>query len=272
MLQLLKRKTEQQLVAEIHAEFDTAEDRLLKRADALLYEMDLQTEESIKSKADRLVKLGFINTSPVKWLKDNSLIKTREDAELIRYYKEAYPFQKFLTEDELDRICKKYNLIHAPVAHYKKDVPDKNIEEIERAAKLHREDVATDRLIFRYTSSGNFTWHEKIKLMRGVEIDRDMGNNSLNASQGLGRKVITTYEIISGNITKINKQGLFICAPKSHFDLRGLNQSSQFSFKSFIVEEPKDPIVFRYVRGGVQVLSKWGLEASDESLVNEINN
>jgi hypothetical protein len=28
-----------------------------------------------------------------------------------------------------------------------------------------------------------------------------------------------------------------------------------------------DPIVFRFVRGGVLIISKWGLEAEDESLI-----
>lgn len=85
-----------------------------------------------------------------------------------------------------------------------------------------------------------------------------------NKANGLGSLSTFTY-------TKIVKSGLFICAPQSHFDLDGLKKN-KFGFLKVIKTEVKDPIVFRYCRGGVQVLSKWGLEADDELLYNEFEN
>lgn len=278
MLQLFKKaKTEQQIVAEIHNEFDTAEDRLLGEADSLLSELNLETEASMQSKAARLSNLGFVNSEPVKWVKENSLVKTKTQAELIRYYKQAYPFQKFLTEGELDRICKKYNLVHAPVSNYIKDVPEKNLFEIENVSTLKNEDSAIDlftthRKPYRMSGGGTTFLSPKSKWQRILpKTIKGNYDSTFSLDRHLNdiHKTGIEYLTQSVSVIKESKQGLFICAPKSHFDLKGLKQSSTFSFKSFIIEEPKDPIVFRYVRGGVQVLSKWGLEGQDESLVNE---
>ena len=79
------------------------------------------------------------------------------------------------------------------------------------------------------------------------------------------------YDFHTDEMEEINRDGLFIAAPKSHFDLKGLKKKG-LGFFNFTVTEVKDPIVFRYVKGGIQVLSKWGLEANDEMLVNPINN
>lgn len=71
---------------------------------------------------------------------------------------------------------------------------------------------------------------------------------------------------IDGAIQKIERGGLFIAAPQSHFDTKGLTKKG-LGFFSVFETEIKDPIVFRYVRGGIQVLTKWGLEANDPALV-----
>lgn len=72
---------------------------------------------------------------------------------------------------------------------------------------------------------------------------------------------------------KIDKSGLFIAAPPSHFNLTGLTEDTKNrGFFKVSITEPKDPIVFRYVVGGLQILSKWGKEAEDEAFINPINN
>ena len=80
---------------------------------------------------------------------------------------------------------------------------------------------------------------------------------------------------ISDEITTIiyDKEGLYICAPKSHFDLKELTKTGQYSYlktEKYTVKD--DPIVFRYCRGGIQVLSKWGLEANDSKLIVPLSN
>ena len=68
---------------------------------------------------------------------------------------------------------------------------------------------------------------------------------------------------------EVDYGGFFIAAPKSHFNLKSVIKKGKFSFLSIRVTEVKDPIVFRYCRGGIQILSKWGLEGEETSLTNE---
>lgn len=277
-----KRKSEQQIVTEIHNEFDTAEDRLLKEADGLLTELNLMTEEKMQAKANRLIALGFVNSQPVKWVSQNSLVKTREQAELIRYYKQTYPFQKFLTIGELDRICSKYNLVYANASNYLKDVPEKNITEIEKSPLLNSSDLPQIRLIIKTTSTYYEASKEKVEDIILTDKDAIKYNNITFDSgkwdlvnkvdcemRGIESPTSSDYRIMAHSCTKENYDGLFIAAPKSHFDLKGLKKTGLFSFMKVQITEVKDPIVFRYVRGGVQVLSKWGLEGEDKDLVNE---
>lgn len=79
--------------------------------------------------------------------------------------------------------------------------------------------------------------------------------------------IVTSWQSIHTEAFKINRDGLFICAPIKHFDTKGLKKSGRGFFN--FTPLPTDPIVFRYVKGGVQVLSKWGLEADDYRLVQE---
>lgn len=280
-------KSERQVIQEIHDEFDTAEDRLLQQADSLLKELNIPTQTSIEVKADKLISLGFVNSEVVvksKGLKETAakiktkIVGTREQAELIRYYKQNYPFQKFLTEQELERICEKYNLIFAPVSNYIKDVPEKNINEISAAPVLKNNDIVPIGFIVTDISFyGNHTKEYKDYIREKINglIFTESG-----VTEGTIRKLAQGFTGVRGDswyfssakMEKTNKEGLFIAAPISHFDLKGLSKKGKHGFMQVFKIEIKDPIVFRYVRGGVQVLSKWGLEGQDELLVNEINN
>lgn len=271
MLSLLNKKTEQQIVAEIHNEFDTAEDRLLKQAEMLLTELNIPTESSIEKKAETLKSLGFVNSETVKQAEklsttrkkeEERLVATKELAETIQYYKQNYPFQKFLTESELERICKKYNLVFAPVANYIKDVPEKNINEINKCPSLKPKDNPTNIYIHTISKLKNRISNVKIKT---TENDGHLGANSLLKKYKINES--SEYNSINVETVTIKRDGLFIAAPKLHFKLNGL-LNKKYGFFNFTVEH-KDPIVFRYCRSGVQVLSKWGLEASDELLINE---
>lgn len=66
-----------------------------------------------------------------------------------------------------------------------------------------------------------------------------------------------------------NSTGLYICAPEDQFDTTNLVDVNGLLKLGRPILVEKDPIVFRYVRGGVQIITKWGLEAADEALANE---
>ncbi len=261
-------KSSAKLVAEIHNEFDTAQDRLLQEAKSIIGNAN---EDYIY----RLHQVGFVNTPQAK--KHSSLVKSKEQADLIAYYKQHYPFQKFLTEDELDRICTKYNLIYAPIANYIKDVPQKNLKDIQNAKGLTSEyDVSVVYFVQLEKKYVLGTCPTEIaqKLVNGFYSGSPI-NNNINGCIKKTFGVVNEYykwNMFNYKETIINKQGYFIAAPKSHFNIEGLKKEGKFGFMNLIVTEVKDPIVFRYCKGGIQVLTKWGLEASDELLTNPIEN
>lgn len=283
-------KSPNKIIAEIHHEFDTAEDRLLKQAESIIASTEVPDYSKIEGKAARLVSLGFVKSEEViaakhyskhRAEKNKLVVSTKKQAELIQYYKQKYPFQKFLTESELDRICEKYNLIYAPVKNYKGVVPEKNLTDIENAKELLVEDRSEERKIWRYT--GSFTKEatsiEKMICRDGIDITGIKTGSWRTEIEGadVRKHFFNNRQIFNSDSYNCETEteelsGLFIAAPKSHFDLKGLKGKGKYGFSTTSIVKVKDPIVFRYVKGGIQVITKWGLEASDESLINEINN
>lgn len=268
----------------IHKEIDTAQDRLLTEAIEIINNHKIPENTLIESKADRLVTLGFVNSETVKKAseissKRNVKLKekqvSQELANLIKYYKEKYPLHKFLTAEELDRICNKYQLVYAPVDRYIKDIPEKNINDMFTMKKIEEKDTDTNY----YKLVISIFWKD---IPNNV---KQWFNKSIFDESIVGK---TEKQILSlcpikhnskylwegdASLEKTNKSGLFIAAPKSHFNLEGLHKEKLGFFEKLIIKpEPKDPIVFQYVKGGILVITKWGEEASDPLLLNEIFN
>lgn len=271
MKQLLDRKTANEIVKEIHNAIDSAQDRLLQEAkDMIANNTPKETQKAVLMES-----IGFVNSQTVIAFRKNQefLVKNTEQAKLIEYYKQTYPFQKFLTEEELNRICKKYKLIYKPVENYTRDVPEKNLIEISSAKARLKEDAPSDTLWCELKKDNSFylvhgngddwcglwgsNWWRIPKKIKGHNFRSEHA-----ASQYLREAFgFNTHYLIKEVINfKQDRQGLFIAAPPSHFKGKDLSIS-------FVKIE--DPIVFRFVKGGVQVLSKWGLEAEDPSLLNE---
>lgn len=269
---MLLFKNSNVIVKEIHNEFDTAQERLLNEARAIIN----NSSKTLSDKAERLEKVGFVNSeSVVKHRKNKQIqVQNKEQAELIEYYKQVYPFQKFLTESELDRICKKYNLIFATVANYKKEVPEKNLTEMENCKALSISDFPKDRVWteVNYTGILNLGYLMAKKMCLPFVIENVSFENWIQTDNYLKGKYPQVnnrkYIANSAKCFTESKQGLFIAAPKSHFNLKGTSKNG-FGFLNVTIREVKDPIVFRYCKGGIQVISKWGLEGEDETLVNE---
>jgi hypothetical protein len=262
------------IVEQIHNEIDTAQDRLYNDAISLINETD--SFKQMVERTERLKRLGFTSTETV--IKTEKYITISDEAKkktnLIVHYKTTYPFLKFLTMEEFERICDKYDLIYAPVQNYKKDVPEKNLIDIENAQKLNTEDQRKDT--YSYKVGSYFEWvpldfrYFLENLVTEVELKNDKEFKEICPI-----KFDNEWVWISGTFSSIktNYNGLFIAAPKEHFELENLTQHKKGFFKTEIFKpEPKDPIVFRHVVGGVQVLTKWGAEANDPILINPIDN
>ncbi len=282
-----KTKTEQQVIDEIHNEFDSAQDRLLSESKEILSKIAQPHISQIEQQAERLSKLGFTGTPIVEKAKALKLARfsnaeksiiTNENAQLISYYKNTYPFLKFLTQQELDRICNKYSLIYAPVKNFIKDVPDKNIREIELSQPLKSQDNPENITRIKITEYWTGVPRAIKKILDKNPVIKCEYNR---VSEGDVRKLLINsgyngkqirYIFKSAELITEDKSGLFICAPENHFNLKGLTKSSILGWLPTTTVTINDPIVFRYCRGGVQALSKWGLEANDSALVLPINN
>ncbi len=296
------QKSEKELIEEIHNEFDTAPERILQQALSIIGEQQsskVSLESEIEDKAIRLKNLGFVKNGLVDKLekieernrqKDLIINMEMKMAEGIRYYAQTYPFLKFLPVSELDRICDKYGLVYAPVKHYKMPVPDKNLEEIENSQPLKSSDVQPDVVTRTYYDDSNSRkWgYNKVKELLGGNSFTDdeirelakkhniplLYNTTRDFFWKVGRVILSdddmclTKEVVETS----TRSGLFIAAPKDHFDLTGLTFDKKKGYFQTTIQIKKDPIVFRYVKGGIQVLSKWGLEADDPALQMEILN
>lgn len=255
---------EKQLIEKIHGEFDSAEDRLLKEANYILSSQNT----SVIDVSERLKAIGFVNTPTAKKGAETKqqLVKSRNEAELIEYCKLNYPFMKFLTEAELNRICNKYKLIYAPAENYIKEVPEKNLRDIEIAQPLKSSDIEPifytyDLEFYGYVPNAVRDWFKSFKSPNPIQ-----GDNRLRDCCPIKYDGEYLYRSNGLTINKTDRSVIFIAAPETHFNTQGLVKKG-LGFFNVLKTEVKDPIVFRYVKGGVQVITKWGLEASDPSLV-----
>lgn len=277
MFNIFKKVT----IEQIHAEFDSAQDRLLQQAmDIIPAHTEDNSAAVVLETAERLKRLGFTNTALVKKANDvlkekeeknRVVVNNKEQADVIQYYSQNYPFLKFLTESELDRICEKYNLIYAPTSNYIKDVPEKNLKEIENAQKLNNEDTARDQYFFEVTDFYSTCPNEIKKILKGkvkCDFTYESETDAMKLARSLGYNGKYNHHIYrEAEIHRIHKKGLFIAAPSDHFDTTGLDKKGKFGYMKKTIIKIEDPIVFRYVRGGIQVLSKWGAEGNDPSLI-----
>lgn len=273
----------------IHKEFDDSEELINKACQELFNELNIKTIDKVKNKSVMLTELGFVNSEAVTKIKTESVIGnyniSLERAEYLKHLKFTYPQSKFITTDELDRICNKYNLIHAPVRHYIKDVPEKNIFEMKNVQQLRGNDKANKEYIINYKIY-NFRLiyaKEYVSSKETKHWENPIKFSSPTDQAALRKYLIDKYKPEKGiafketSTTTIDKSGLFIAAPKSHFNLDGVEESGEFGFFTQTVQVTKDPIVFEFLQNDfVRIITKWGTDDDqsfmDDSLINETLN
>ena len=278
-----KNKTESKseddlLVEMIHNEFRNAHLELQRIAENKL--------ESIPSanigKISRLQALGFNKTKEVvegvKIIKEIEL--TTEQLESLKYYNREYPLQKFITEEQVKTICKKYNLVFTDVSRYKGSVPEKNLKEIENfKPKKEEKNTIIIQEFFPYSRSEPYSdiilENAEIKQHSGYWLIFKIGTDkyafqSENGINFYGRDHdnIFGYGHIGPGRFTINPGNLKICAPISDIDMSGLELKDYRTIEKHI----PDPVVLYPVKHGYLILTAWGKEAEDENVVNHINN
>lgn len=122
-------------VMEVHNEFMTAGDNLLKKAEEIL-----KTEVKINpAKIARLAQFGFKSSKDATVKEDDKKEKThqRNLVDAINYYRVKFPNYKFIPSETVKSICEKYGLVSGEAHQYKGFVPEKNLTEIEMFFEVH---------------------------------------------------------------------------------------------------------------------------------------
>jgi hypothetical protein len=265
-------------VMEIHHEFETAADKLLLEATSIIAEA--ATKDT--TKVNRLEALGFKQAGQVTELKPllQKAELSKEQVELVNYYKRNYPFNKFITEEQVKSICYKYNLVCGDVDRFKGFVSEKNLREIEKF-KLKEAEIPfvtveavgyeNKGLCFNLSKDDFTEYGLKYCFGNDFYIVGNNGENIYGSNSLLTQKCIkrfSSYRLLRVNIVE-TKRLLQICAPVKDMDVSGLELIEGYKLEK---KHIPDPIVLQPVNGGYLILTAWGDEASDPLVVNEINN
>ncbi len=276
--QAKKHAETQRIIAEIHNSFETASDRALEEARRILGidipRLDMSDEVSMLKRA------GFSNTTLVKNYKAqesanyeavNKCSAAKKRADIVQAWAVKYPQYKFIFMDQVTDICKKYGLVCGSVERYKGDVPKKNILEISKF-KVKGEDI-----YFRRSYNDRYRgWSEKemnlFDKSEFVSTDEKMRQEQPYKPEPIDYSQFHTdmgYRSFMRHSAKENPHSyievpFYICAPLSDMDV-----SPNTKQKGVFLQDVPDPIVLHYVKDGFLIVSKWGLEGDDPSLVNE---
>lgn len=306
---ILTKKQANRRVIAIHNEIDTATERLLTQARNIISQDMLHIKQSEQEKADILKTAGFANCKIIKDIQEKEEIlgnqryrrrSASELANLIVLYQRYFPFYKFLTVDELLHVCLKYDLVFHPVVAYIGDIPEKNIKELANIPSLNKspqEKIPYENKSKDVDPSLNFSPPRKYFIemlswgssVNSGHIGAVLGNKFEVPEQcvdSLLRNGVSHYTLgtvittklgksygdlynASGKLCEESTDSLYIAAPPSMFDKKLVRMNP---ISRIINTFNTDPIVFRKCKGGIQVITKWGLEGSDPLLVNQIEN
>lgn len=241
------------IVEQIHNEFDTASLNTLTEVKTIL-------SKSNHDKAARLLNVGFKMAKGVEIIKDADTAKSIED------YFVRYPNNKFITEDQVKNICKKYRLVCAPISRYKGFVPELKLKQIESFSinsEDLRERVITNlrRIWSRNLNDGDAKKVIKNNYPNGIPASMVNSFGGINLP-GISRTIyIESYD-------EVDNTELYICAPTKDIDKRGLFKIGNL-LASVTQRSIPDPVVLQPVKHGFLIVAAWGDEASDENVVNE---
>jgi hypothetical protein len=269
-----------EIVNIIHNEFKTAGDKILKSSIEIIEQNKTENKKALIEKANRLASLGFRNTKEAvegfQVIKEELMTKT--SADLVEYYNRNYPLNKFIDENNVSLICKKYGLVCGNISDFTGFVPEAKLKEIENF-KLRKEDkayaVMIDRngrvlMLLKQEDLILDNWEqERIKEKECYFLTTDMGIDNYTHRRLPKRLhyMVTDkrYVKVHGNLDLY--AGLKICAPIK--DMKIENMILLDGYK--LVSDP-DPVVLQPVIGGYLIVSAWGDEASDDIIINPVQN
>lgn len=261
------KKSTNDLIEEIHETFYTEVDRILASA-LVANSLDTDKNELIE-KCNKLKSLGFLSAREVKEAEgeierleklksDNEAKKTLIEA--INHFSFKYPNYKFITEESVKKICEKYNLVYGEIGRYTGAVPDKNMKQMEDF-KISEDDECCieEDLVFNQWRGGYSSLRRKFKSFTCLKKEKEAYRN--NAIE---------YITTDRRIERLNmKCPLEIAAPLKDFNIIGMEVKDSKLSK---IEIP-DPVVLKPVIFNEQkyylIVTAWGIESTDEMVVNQ---
>lgn len=223
---------------QIYKDVYSAQELILAEAKAILDKPSGYNEERHK-RLQEMHQLGFSNAAEIKEFKE--LDDKRKEQEAIKskieYYQQTYPLHKFISEEAVKTICKKYNLLLTMTSDYIAEIPEKNQKEIV-AFRVKRKDTREPYEIYHGMIFRPHFYYPRHHDMESCEAYQN---------------------------EKIKGIDLLIVAPEHKLKTEG-------KIKDGHILKIKNPIVLQPVEKGYLIVSSWGLEAGDELVVNSINN
>lgn len=130
----MEQVTKNPIVEEIHNEFDSAAVELLAEANKIIQGKD----QFIINKVNLLTRMGFGQSEQVVDQMPTIKIQNQLEEELNvitqhnTFFQYILPKSKYLRKEQVEKICKKYNLIIGTTKKFKGFVPNANLKEIEK--------------------------------------------------------------------------------------------------------------------------------------------
>lgn len=274
-------------IVKIHKDF-------LKASEESIALNELFKDEESKNKISRLKAIGFLSSKEVSaGPTDVEILKYYD----LKYYREHFPFHRFISEDKVIETCKRHGLIVSSIGNFNGYVPNKNLKDIENFRDIvNKKIVKEDFKKYLYTavvingihfrSKSNAPFKDRLKLIEWLEKD---GVCYLEE-----RRYSYDHSVSSGTIAAIlninsdfdidsqlclrstdEPKNYFICAPANQLNLKGHKIEGYKTVKTskgILSKVDDDPIVLCKVKHGYLIVTAWGNEASDVNVSNSIFN
>lgn len=248
----------QETIEDIHNQFNRSGEALLKETKEYLASMEYDKAD----KAALLSSCGFTATAEAKEYANfgnNKAIREKLVAAL-EYFYVNFPQYKFITKDMADSICQKYNLVIGSTGRYKGFVPEKNLKEI--AAFFDSE----NELSMKYHTCD---YHGRCLTISKKDYDKyvqqERERNEMYSNIGKIRPTTEYY-----NSYHSEKNALLIAAP-----IKDMNKTNSIKTGNWLMEIPDPVVLAPIIHDNITlycIVTAWGDEASDETIVNQLNN
>lgn len=253
-----QKKTPLEIVKEIHQKVLTSGERCLQELKVVEASTMMQDYDLIQKMEAR----GFGKTKEIvekkAELEKNKL--SLERAKNVKHYGLHY-VQKYIPFEDMEAICKEYNLIMGADKHYIGSIPTRSQLEIVNF-KLRDEDIIYQKGVFKSisssldgntrTSQGTIEWSE---------IEKDQYMHETKRGTELIQNNNRTHYIT-------NADYFILCAPKEMFELEGVIVDGVQMKEVIEIKEIHDPICLQPVRNGFLVVAVWGEELAIEAMKN----